>query len=42
VKLDVWYDLPSLRREALITVTMSFQDADGKAFSKAYDVRVAP
>jgi hypothetical protein len=42
VKLDVWYDLPSLRREALITVTLSFQDADGKAFSKAYDVRVAP
>ena len=42
VKLDVWYDLPSLRREALITVTMNFQDADGKGFSKAYDVRVAP
>lgn len=42
IKLDVWYDLPSLRREALITVTMNFQDADGKAFSKAYDVRVAP
>jgi hypothetical protein len=42
IKLDVWYDLPSLRREALITVTMNFQDADGKGFSKAYDVRVAP
>lgn len=42
IKLDVWYDLPSLRREALITVTMNFQDDDGKAFSKAYDVRVAP
>ena len=42
IKLDVWYDLPSLRKEALITVTLNFQDNDGKAFSKAYDVRVAP
>ena len=41
-RFDVWYDLPSLRKEALVTVTISFQDADGKAFSKAYDVRVAP
>jgi hypothetical protein len=42
IKLDVWYDLPSLRKEALIAVTMNFQDSDGKAFSKSYDVRVAP
>jgi hypothetical protein len=42
IKLDVWYDLPSLRKEALITVTLAFQDKDGKSFSKAYDVRVAP
>lgn len=42
IKLDVWYDLPSLRKEALILVTMNFQDDDGKTFSKAYDVRVAP
>jgi hypothetical protein len=42
ITLDVWYDLPSLRKEALITVTMNFQDNDGKSFSKAYDVRVAP
>lgn len=42
IRLDVWYDLPSLRREALITVTMNFQDNDGQSFSKAYDVRVAP
>ena len=35
-------DLPSLRKEALVTVTMSFQDTDGQAFSKSYDVRVAP
>lgn len=42
IKLDVWYDVPSLRREALVTVNMNFQDADGKSFSKSYDVRVAP
>lgn len=42
VKLDVWYDLPSLRKEALVTVTLNFQDADGQGFSKSYDVRVAP
>lgn len=39
---DVWYDLPSLRKEALITVTLSFRDADGVTLSKAIDVRVSP
>ncbi len=39
---DVWYDLPSLRREALITVQLTFQDADGLTFSKSIEVRVAP
>ena len=42
IKLDVWYDLPSLRKEALITVSMNFQDADGQSFAKSYDVRIAP
>jgi hypothetical protein len=42
IQLEVWYDLPSLRKEALITVTMNFQDADGQSFTKSYDVRVAP
>jgi hypothetical protein len=40
--LDVWYDLPSLQREALVTLTVSFKDADGVVFSKAIDVKVAP
>ena len=40
--LDVWYDLPSLHKEALVTVTVSFKDADGVQFSKAIDVKVAP
>jgi hypothetical protein len=39
---DVWYDLPSLRREALITVQLTFQDTDGLTFSKSIEVRVAP
>ena len=42
VALEVWYDLPSLRKEALVTVNLAFKDNDGKTFSKAYDVRVAP
>jgi hypothetical protein len=39
---DVWYDLPSLRKEALITVSLAFKDTDGVAFSKSIDVRVNP
>jgi hypothetical protein len=39
---DVWYDLPSLRREALITVQLTFKDTDGLTFSKSIDVLVAP
>jgi hypothetical protein len=39
---DVWYDLPSLRREALITVQLTFEDDDGLVFSKSVDVRVSP
>ena len=39
---DVWYDVPSLRREALITVQLTFKDTDGITFSKSIDVLVAP
>ena len=39
---DVWYDLPSLRREALITVSISFRDKENKTFTKSVEVRVAP
>jgi hypothetical protein len=42
LSFEVWYDLPSLRKEAVITVTFSFVDNDGVAFQKAVDVRVAP
>ena len=39
---EVWYDLPSLRREAVFNVTFSFVDDDGLTFQKTMDVRVAP
>ncbi len=39
---DVWYDLPSLRKEALITVALTFADEKGKSFSKNVLVRVNP
>jgi hypothetical protein len=39
---DVWYDLPSLRKEALITVTLTFADDDGTSFTKNVLVRVNP
>lgn len=39
---EAWYDLPSLRKEAVITVTYSFTDDDGTAFQKSEEFRVAP
>ena len=39
---DVWYDLPSLRREALVTVSLAFRDKENKTFTKNVEVRVAP
>jgi hypothetical protein len=42
VGVEIWYDLPSLRKEAIATVNLSFKDDDGQTFTKAYDVRIAP
>jgi hypothetical protein len=43
---DVFYDLPNLKREALITVSFSFKYTDSDdnewAYSKTLDVKVAP
>ena len=39
---EVWYDLPSLRKEAIISVTTAFFDNDGVAFNKVLDLTVAP
>lgn len=42
MSFEVWYDLPSLRREAVITLTLSFLDDDGAVFQKVQEIRVAP
>lgn len=42
IGVEVWYDLPSLRKEAIATVNLAFKDEDGQAFTKSYDVRIAP
>jgi len=39
---EVWYDLPSLRREAVVTLTFTFLDDDGATFQKVQEIRVAP
>jgi hypothetical protein len=39
---EVWYDLPSLRKEAIISVTTAFADNDGVTFNKVLDITVAP
>lgn len=42
ITFQVWYTLPSTRKEALITENISFKDADGQTFAKSVDVVVAP
>ncbi len=42
MNFNVWYDLPDLKREALVTVTLAFTDNAGATFSKSVDVQVAP
>jgi hypothetical protein len=39
---EIWYDLPSLRREAVVVVTFSFTDNDGTVFQKERQITVAP
>jgi hypothetical protein len=39
---EVWYDLPSLRKEALVSVTLSLRDEDGATFTEVVPVKVAP
>ena len=42
LNFDVWYDLPNLRRESLVTVTLNFADESGVTFSRSVEVRVSP
>ena len=39
---EIWYDLPSLRKEAVVVVTFSFTDNDGTTFQKVQQITVAP
>jgi hypothetical protein len=42
LEFEVWYDLPSLRKESVVTLTYSFVDNDGTGFQRAVDFKVAP
>lgn len=39
---EVWYDLPSLRKECVVTLTYAFVDNDGTSFQRIVDFKVAP
>ena len=41
VSFEMWYDLPSLRRESVVTLTYAFVN-DGTSFQRAIDCKVAP
>ncbi len=42
MNFNVWYDLPNLKREALVTLALVMADNDGRTFSKTIDVQIAP
>jgi hypothetical protein len=42
LNFEVWYDLPSLRKEAIVQIAASFVDNDGTTFQKTVDIKVAP
>ena len=42
LSFEVWYDLPSLRKECVVTLSYAFVDNDGTSFSRAVDFNVAP
>jgi hypothetical protein len=39
---EVWYDLPSLRKESVVTLSYSLVDNDGTSFQRVVDFKVAP
>ena len=39
---DVWYDLPNLRKEALVSVSLGFADDGSLRFTEVVPVKVAP
>lgn len=42
LSFEVWYDLPSLKKECVITTTINFKDDNGMTFSKTVKANVAP
>ena len=42
INFVAWYTLPNKGREALITVALSFADANSNTYSKSVQVKVAP
>ena len=42
ITFQVWYDLPNLRKESLITEQVTFKDAEGTQFTKSVDIIVEP
>jgi len=42
MNFDVWYTMPSQQKEALVSVTFSLSDTDGKAFAKTATINIAP
>ena len=39
---EIWYDLPSLRQEAVVSVSTAFTDNNGVTFNKVMEIVVAP
>ena len=37
---EIWYDLPSLRKDSVVTLTFSFVDTDGTSFQRSVDFTV--
>jgi hypothetical protein len=42
LSFEMWYDLPSLRKESVVTLTYAFVDNDGTSFQRVVDFKVAP
>ena len=40
--IDLWYDFPNLKREALMVANVSFRDANGKTFTRTAEFRISP
>jgi hypothetical protein len=42
IGFTVWYDLPNDQKEALVTVSLGFEDDDGYSYAESIKVKVAP